>query len=104
TAMVPAIQRRTMLLGCAAFASPGLGLGLARAQSTLPMTVPVVDRLNIKVLVDSSYDTPRPTSSPWVKVRRTGLAAPGDYRRTLHNEWGLALALESQAGDQTRHL
>jgi 7,8-dihydropterin-6-yl-methyl-4-(beta-D-ribofuranosyl)aminobenzene 5'-phosphate synthase len=64
----------------------------------------MVDRLNIKVLVDNSYDTPRPAGSPWVKVRRTGLAAPGDYRRTLHNEWGLALALESQAGDQARNL
>ena len=39
-----------------------------------------------------------------MKVRRAGLAAPGDYRKTLHNEWGLALALESQAGNQTRNL
>ncbi|CAM3773029.1 MBL fold metallo-hydrolase [Roseateles saccharophilus] len=64
----------------------------------------MIDRLNIKVLTDSSYDTPRPTASPWVKARRIGFSAPGNFRKTLHNEWGLALALESQAGSQTRNL
>jgi 7,8-dihydropterin-6-yl-methyl-4-(beta-D-ribofuranosyl)aminobenzene 5'-phosphate synthase len=84
--------------------SPWACLHSAWAQSSGPITVPVIDRLNIKVLTDSSYDTPRPTGSPWVKVRRAGLAAPDDFRKTLHNEWGLALALESQAGSQTRNL
>jgi 7,8-dihydropterin-6-yl-methyl-4-(beta-D-ribofuranosyl)aminobenzene 5'-phosphate synthase len=64
----------------------------------------VVDRLSVKVLTDSSYDTPRTSPSKWVKVRRVGLSAAGDYRKTLHNEWGLALALESQAGAETRDL
>jgi 7,8-dihydropterin-6-yl-methyl-4-(beta-D-ribofuranosyl)aminobenzene 5'-phosphate synthase len=102
--VVAAIQRRRFLQGSVALACPALGIPAARAQSTLPIAVPVVDRLTIKVLVDSSYDTPRASSSQWVKVRRVGLAAPGDYRKTLHNEWGLALALQSQAGDQTRDL
>jgi 7,8-dihydropterin-6-yl-methyl-4-(beta-D-ribofuranosyl)aminobenzene 5'-phosphate synthase len=96
-------QRRNFVLGCAALASPWLGLSSARAQSTGTLAVPVIDRLTIKVLTDSSYDTPRTTPSQWVKVKRAGLAAPGDYRKTLHNEWGLALALESQAGDQARN-
>ena len=102
--MATCIQRRDFLLGSVALASPGLGIRAAWSQATLPIAVPVVDRLTIKVLVDSSYDTPRTSGSPWVKVKRAGLAAPGDYRKTLHNEWGLALALQSQAGDQIRDL
>ena len=101
--MASNLQRRDFVLGCAALASPWRGLPSARAQSTGSLVVPVIDRLTIKVLTDSSYDTPRTTPSQWVKVRRAGLAAPGDYRKTLHNEWGLALALESQAGNQTRN-
>ena len=101
--MASNIQRREFVLGSAALASPWLGLPSAHAQSTGSMTVPVIDRLTIKVLTDSSYDTPRATPSKWVKVRRAGLASPGDYRKTLHNEWGLALALESQAGNQARN-
>jgi 7,8-dihydropterin-6-yl-methyl-4-(beta-D-ribofuranosyl)aminobenzene 5'-phosphate synthase len=98
------MRRRSFLLGSAALVSPWGCLDSAWAQSSGPISVPVIDRLNIKVLTDSSYDTPRSTGSPWVKVRRTGLSAPGDFRKTLHNEWGLALALESQAGGQTRNL
>jgi 7,8-dihydropterin-6-yl-methyl-4-(beta-D-ribofuranosyl)aminobenzene 5'-phosphate synthase len=104
-AVIRPLRRRNLLLGSVALASPWCGLRAAWAQSTSPVIdVPVIDRLTIKVLTDSTYDTPRVTSSPWVKVRRAGLAAPGDFRRTLHNEWGLALALESQAGNQTRNL
>lgn len=102
--MSRSMRRRNFLLGSAALASHWGCLHSAWAQSSGSITVPVVDRLNIKVLTDSSYDTPRPPSSPWVKIRRAGLAAPGNFRKTLHNEWGLALALESQAGGQTRTL
>jgi 7,8-dihydropterin-6-yl-methyl-4-(beta-D-ribofuranosyl)aminobenzene 5'-phosphate synthase len=98
------MHRRRLILGSAAFASQCACLGPTWAQSSESIAVPVIDRLTVKVLTDSSYDTPRPTSSPWVKVRRTGLSAAGDYRKTLHNEWGLSLALESQAGNQTRNL
>jgi 7,8-dihydropterin-6-yl-methyl-4-(beta-D-ribofuranosyl)aminobenzene 5'-phosphate synthase len=103
SAMVRSMHRRQVLLGSAALASQWGCMCSAWAQSTGTLTVPVIDRLTVKVLTDSSYDTPRPTSSPWVKVRRTGISASGDYRKTLHNEWGLALALESQAGNETRN-
>ena len=102
--MIRAIRRRELLLGSAALAAQPAFMVSSAAQSSAPLTVPVVDRLTIKVLTDSSYDTPRPTSSPWVKVRRTALAAPGDFRKTLHNEWGLALAIQSQAGNETLDL
>jgi 7,8-dihydropterin-6-yl-methyl-4-(beta-D-ribofuranosyl)aminobenzene 5'-phosphate synthase len=97
------INRREILLGSAAFAAQFGFVGSGSAQSTA-FTVPVIDRLTVKVLTDSSYDTPRPTGSQWVKVRRAPLNAPADFRKTLHNEWGLALALESQAGNETRNL
>ena len=97
----PIDRRDFLLLGSAVFAAQWGPAGVARAAA---MTVPVVDRLTVKVLTDSSYDTPRVSPSKWVKVRRVGVAAPGDYRKTLHNEWGLSLALESQAGPETRNL
>jgi 7,8-dihydropterin-6-yl-methyl-4-(beta-D-ribofuranosyl)aminobenzene 5'-phosphate synthase len=68
------------------------------------MKVPVVDTLVVKVLTDSTYDTPRAVSSKLVKVKRAGLASPLDWRKTLHNEWGLALALESRIGADARYL
>jgi 7,8-dihydropterin-6-yl-methyl-4-(beta-D-ribofuranosyl)aminobenzene 5'-phosphate synthase len=95
-------RRDFLLLSSAAFAAQWGFVGPAAAGAA--MTVPVVDRLSVKVITDSTYDTPRPPSSKWVKIRRLGLAASGDYRKTLHNEWGLALALESQAGVETRNL
>src|SRR5580765_1941981 len=33
-----------------------------------------------------------------------GTRAPADFRKTLHNEWGLSLALESRIGGDTRNL
>jgi 7,8-dihydropterin-6-yl-methyl-4-(beta-D-ribofuranosyl)aminobenzene 5'-phosphate synthase len=101
--MLRAMDRRDfLLLSSSALAAQW---GLARPAAANVATVfPIVDRLSVKVLTDSSYDTPRASPSKWVKVRRTGLAAPGNYRKTLHNEWGLALALESQAGGETRNL
>jgi hypothetical protein len=56
------------------------------AAGNTAMTIPVIDRLSVKVLTDSTYDTPRASASKWVKVRRVGLSGAGDYRKTLHNE------------------
>jgi len=101
--MSGAIDRRDFLrMGSAAFAAQWTLAGAASAAAA--MTVPVVDRLSVKVLTDSSYDTPRTSPSKWVKLRRVGLSAPGDYRKTLHNEWGLALALDSQVGTESCNL
>jgi 7,8-dihydropterin-6-yl-methyl-4-(beta-D-ribofuranosyl)aminobenzene 5'-phosphate synthase len=100
--MSKALGRRDFLvLSSAALMAQWELPGSARAA---PLTTPVIDRLSVKVLTDSSYDTPRTSPSKWVKVRRVGISAAGDYRKTLHNEWGLALALESQAGAETRNL
>jgi 7,8-dihydropterin-6-yl-methyl-4-(beta-D-ribofuranosyl)aminobenzene 5'-phosphate synthase len=89
-------------MSSAALAAPW---GFAQAaEPTTAAAVPVVDRLTVKVLTDSSYDTPRTAASKWVKIRRAGLGTAGEYRKTLHNEWGLALALESQSGTESCNL
>lgn len=96
-------SRRRFLLGSAALASQ---FGLASSTfAAMPeeRRVPTVDSLSVKVLTDSSYDTPRTGTSKWVKIKRTGFASTSDFRKTLHNEWGLALALESRAGAETRN-
>jgi 7,8-dihydropterin-6-yl-methyl-4-(beta-D-ribofuranosyl)aminobenzene 5'-phosphate synthase len=98
----PLDRRDFLLMSSAAFAAQCGFAGPAAGNTA--MTIPVIDRLSVKVLTDSTYDTPRASASKWVKVRRVGLSAAGDYRKTLHNEWGLALALESQAGTETRNL
>ena len=94
--------RRRFVLASSAI----LGMGaLGRAawpQSS--MKVPVVDSLSVRVLVDSSYDTPRAPSSPTVKVRRSPFISPSNFRKVLHNEWGLALALESRLRGETRNM
>ena len=97
-------RRRQFVLGSATAAALAQ-LGFARsafAQSSRIASVPTVDSLTIRVLTDSSYDTPRVGESKWVKTRRVGLISPLDIRKTLHNEWGLSLALESRAGAETR--
>ena len=65
--------------------------------------VPVVDKLAVQVLVDSSFDIfMRPNQVNGVAF--TPPARFGDYRRSLHNEWGLSLWLESQRSDEKRTL
>jgi 7,8-dihydropterin-6-yl-methyl-4-(beta-D-ribofuranosyl)aminobenzene 5'-phosphate synthase len=93
--------RRTFLLATAAGAAqcalPRLAWSSTRLES-----VPSVDSLAVTVITDSSYDTPRIESNKWVKVKRSGFYSKSDFRRALHNEWGLALALESTRGGDTR--
>ncbi|MBE7939161.1 MULTISPECIES: MBL fold metallo-hydrolase [Ramlibacter] len=72
-----------------------------RSASAASLDVPVVDKLAIKVLVDSSFDIfLRPTQVHGVAFAPS--RPQGDYRRSLHNEWGLSLWLESQRGSEMR--
>lgn len=98
------LGRRHFVFGSAAIFTElmlfrnAIGQTLARGGA-----VPTVDSLSIKVLMDSSHDiflrAPAPKA---VRIRRT----PGfpDYRQTLHNQWGLSLALESKAGSETQRV
>jgi 7,8-dihydropterin-6-yl-methyl-4-(beta-D-ribofuranosyl)aminobenzene 5'-phosphate synthase len=93
------IRRRSLLLASAGAAFAPL---TSFAQSARLASVPLVDSLTVRVITDSSYDTPRVGQSKWVKTSRTGLVSPLDPRKTLHNEWGLALALESRIAGEAR--
>jgi 7,8-dihydropterin-6-yl-methyl-4-(beta-D-ribofuranosyl)aminobenzene 5'-phosphate synthase len=79
-------------------------LGRAAFSQSPALKVPVVDTLTVRVLVDSSYDTPKVPASTVVKVRRSPMLSPDNFRKALHNEWGLALALESRMAADTRTL
>jgi 7,8-dihydropterin-6-yl-methyl-4-(beta-D-ribofuranosyl)aminobenzene 5'-phosphate synthase len=99
------LRRRNIVLGSAtAAAFAQLGFAPAAFAQSGRLSVPTVDSLTIRVITDSSYDTPRVGSSKWVKTRRAGLVSPKDIRKTLHSEWGLALALESRVGADTRQV
>ena len=68
-----------------------------------PNQIPTVDSLSIKVVMDSSHDIfLRAHAPPDVKIKR--MSGFADYRKTLHNQWGLSLAVESRAGDETRRI
>ena len=88
-------RRRMLLATSAAFAQFSLS-GSSLASLLKGGSVPTVDTLSVKVLTDSSYDTPRPGTNKHVKVKRTAFISAADYRKAIHNEWGLALALESR--------
>lgn len=100
------LGRRKLILGSATAAALAQ-FGIARsalASSGRLASVPVVDSLVIRVITDSAYDTPKVGQSKWVKTRRAGLVSPYDIRKTLHNEWGLALQLESSLGGESRQI
>ena len=98
------MRRRQLVLASASAAalSPMGAIRGAFAQS--PITVPVVDSLRVLVITDSSYDTPVIGTSKHAKVKRSPFTSSTDFRKTLHNEWGLALALESRIGADTRNM
>lgn len=89
--------------GAAALAGiAGVAGGLSpRAARAATLQAPEVDKLDIRVLVDSSYDLFfRPN-----KVAGVTIVPPPrqkDYRRSLHNEWGLSLWLESARAAENR--
>ncbi|MGX9429780.1 MULTISPECIES: MBL fold metallo-hydrolase [Bradyrhizobium] len=99
------LPRRDFLKGSAALAGIAAagGFSCVEIASAAPIEVPTVDRLSIRVLVDSSYDMFfRPKQANGVSIAPPARSA--DFRKSLHNEWGLSLWLESQAADTQRTL
>jgi 7,8-dihydropterin-6-yl-methyl-4-(beta-D-ribofuranosyl)aminobenzene 5'-phosphate synthase len=93
----------------AVLAAGGLfGQRVAQAQPlTGPAAVPAVDRLAVRVVTDSYHHAFEPSRTVGtVQVQRLGFAvAPRTPpQRTLQNEWGLALHLESARGAETRQV
>lgn len=94
------LRRRHLVFGsAAAAASQALISRFAWAQSAV--NPPAVDTLTVRVITDSSYDSPRVGSHKLVKTKRLPPLGRG---KGLHNEWGLAVAIESRAGADTQHL
>lgn len=100
------VGRRDFLKGTAAVAGATAASNFIcfEIANAAPITPPVVDKLTIRVLLDSAHDIfLRGQEVNGVKATRARAAE--DYRRTLHNQWGLSLLLESeQAGDQRASL
>src|SRR6202034_1594766 len=100
---MPDFNRRDALkmsAGLAATAAGGFScIELAKAG---PIDVPVIDKLSVRVIVDSASDIFfKPAEVAGVKTE-PGRSA--NSLRPLHSEWGLALFLEPQRGDIKRTL
>jgi len=70
-----------------------------------PFAPPIVDRLSVRVVVDSHYDRFLPKAThPVVGIEHVG-AIPGRQMTSLAGEWGLSLHLEcEQRGAKTQYL
>ena len=93
------LKRRDFLKASAAFAAASAagGFDCIEIASAAPIQPPVVDEVAIRVLVDGSYNLfLRPGQFSNIKVE----PAPRqpDFKRTLHNQWGLSLLIDSKSG------
>src|SRR3979490_693801 len=103
--MTNILARRDFLKATAALAGAAASntFSCIEIASAAPIEVPTVDKLSIRVLVDSRFDAFfRPTQPHRVSIAPAKGAA--DFRKSLHNEWGLSLWLESQGGGNQRTL
>jgi 7,8-dihydropterin-6-yl-methyl-4-(beta-D-ribofuranosyl)aminobenzene 5'-phosphate synthase len=102
--MAEAIERRSFLKLSAALAvGAASGFACVEIASAAPIEVPTVDRLSMRVLIDSAHDQfLKPSTVQGVQHQPPGSGRGADYRQVLHNQWGLSLFLESQLADEAR--
>jgi 7,8-dihydropterin-6-yl-methyl-4-(beta-D-ribofuranosyl)aminobenzene 5'-phosphate synthase len=99
--MTDSNQRREFLKASVAVAGAAGGLSCIHIARAATLQTPVVDKLTVNVLVDSSHDWFfKPSQVNGVSIL-PGARSP-DFRRTLHNQWGLSLFLQSQRGSDQR--
>lgn len=100
------IARRDFLkhsFAATAFAAVAGEFACIEFADAAPIEVPVVDKLSIRVLVDSSHDQfLKPITVQGVVSQPPGSGRGADYRQVLHNQWGLSLYLESQRAEEQR--
>ena len=102
-------ERRRLL---AAMGAGGLGLAggvfsNVRVASAQPLkgAPPEVDRLSVRVVTDSYHHLFEPSGKfGEITVQRYRRPPSSDMPRTLQNEWGLSLHLESTRGTETRQI
>src|SRR4051794_15050177 len=101
--MTDVFGRRAFLKGSAAFAGAAAAAGsfsCVQIATAAPIEVPTVDKLGLRVLIDSSHDLfLKPSTVGGVFHQPAGGGRGADYRKVLHNQWGLSLYVESQRGD-----
>ncbi len=69
-------------------------------ETAAPFKPPVVDRLSVRLVVDSYHDIFMPKAEhPHVRIEHVA-RMPGRQQETFACEWGLSLHLESQAAGQ----
>lgn len=98
-------KRREFLKASAAFAAAASagGFGCVEIAGAAPIQAPVVDRVSVQVLVDGAYNLfLRPGEVKGVKIERP--PRESDYRRAIHNEWGLSLFVKSQRAAEQRSI
>ncbi|WP_407520377.1 MBL fold metallo-hydrolase [Methylobacterium oryzisoli] len=102
--MAETIERRSFLRASAALAaSAAAGFSCIEIASAAPVAVPTVDALALRVLIDSAHDQfLKPGTVQGVVHQPPGSGRGSDYRKVLHNQWGLSLFAESQRKDETR--
>ena len=98
------IERRAFLKASAALAASAAGgFACVEVARAAPIAVPTIDKLTLRVLIDSSHDQfLKPSTVQGVTHQPPGSGRGSDYRKVLHNQWGLSLFAESQAGDEAR--
>ena len=69
----------------------------SKSRKRAPIQPPTVDQLAVRVLVDGSYNLfLRPGQIKNIKIEPAPRQT--DFRRALHNQWGLSLLLDSKSG------
>jgi 7,8-dihydropterin-6-yl-methyl-4-(beta-D-ribofuranosyl)aminobenzene 5'-phosphate synthase len=99
------LKRRDFLKTTAilAAASAAGGFGCIEIAIAAPIEAPVVDRVSVRVVVDGAYNLfLRPGEVKGVKIERP--PREPDYRRAIHNEWGLSLFIESHRDAEQRNI
>jgi hypothetical protein len=104
---VGSVDRRDLVRGGGAIALDALiAVPMSSQAQQPPVSIPVVDRLAVRVLVDSYQIAVAPSFKiDNVQVERFGWPlsdAPPD--KALVCEFGLSMHLESRKGDQTRNV
>jgi 7,8-dihydropterin-6-yl-methyl-4-(beta-D-ribofuranosyl)aminobenzene 5'-phosphate synthase len=99
---MPNLNRRDALKMSAGFAAAAGGFSCIELAKAGPIEVPTIDKLSVRVLVDSASDIYfKPSEVAGVK---TEPGRSSNSLRPLHSEWGLSLFLEPQRGGLKRTL
>jgi len=96
------MRRRDFLKASAAFAGAAAGgFSCVEFSAAAPIAPPVVDKLDVHVLVDLTHNIfLKPSTFNGMTVKPSARAK--DYTRELHTQWGLSYYIESAKGGETR--